>query len=151
MYLGQFKDNKYDGIGQFTDKNKLIYEGQFKDGLKCGIGEQQCEDGTWIKGKWSEGQKDGPGCRYKGDRKTLLHTVDETGEELVEIEIDIENLKRMQAKKKWTDIMSPRKTVITIKNLSRGSTSHLNTLLMDSLKQKSQFDQVEEKSDDDFI
>ena len=38
MYVGEFKDEKYNGQGTFTHPDGTKYVGEFKDGLQNGQG-----------------------------------------------------------------------------------------------------------------
>jgi len=68
-YVGEFKDNEFDGKGSVYVGESLIYEGELKDGLYHGEGILYFEDGKDIKykGEFKEGKYHGKGTLYDDD------------------------------------------------------------------------------------
>jgi len=72
IYKGSFKDNKYDGEGELFEDNKLIYKGTFKESKYDGEGELFKDDKLIYKGTFKESKYDGEGKLFnKND--TLLY------------------------------------------------------------------------------
>ena len=60
-YFGQWKNSKYDGYGSVIASKKLIYRGFFKNGKKEGFGEEAYPDGDYYDGAFKNGEKNGRG------------------------------------------------------------------------------------------
>ena len=60
-YFGQWKNNNYDGYGSLIVGKKLIYRGFFKKGKKEGFGEEKSLEGDYYNGAFYEGEKNGKG------------------------------------------------------------------------------------------
>lgn len=50
MYIGEFKDDKKHGTGEFKWATGGHFKGEYKDDLKCGFGEMTWADGSSYKG-----------------------------------------------------------------------------------------------------
>ena len=62
-YIGLFKDNSYEGYGEYTFLNKKeYYKGCFKNGIKQGVGYKKMEDGSSYLGHFDKGEINGIGC-----------------------------------------------------------------------------------------
>jgi hypothetical protein len=84
VYEGNFKDDLFDGYGEYTSKSynyygnyscgkkhgngkeidlikKIEYEGEFKDDKKCGYGKEKTEDGSIYIGDFKDNKKHGQG------------------------------------------------------------------------------------------
>ena len=75
-YFGQWKNSMCEGTGNLTVKNKLVNKGNFKNGKREGFGEEKYPDGDIYKGGFYEGEKNGrgqyifkDGSRYDGNFK----------------------------------------------------------------------------------
>lgn len=75
-YLGEFKDNLKEGIGQFVFENGDMYVGNFKGDLREGIGQIIYANGDEYIGTFENGKKNGKGifkwndgCMYYGEYK----------------------------------------------------------------------------------
>lgn len=73
-YMGEFKNNMREGIGQCKLKNGNLYIGEFRDDLMNGLGEMIYNNGDIYIGQWLNGRKDGLGIftwsdntRYNGE------------------------------------------------------------------------------------
>ncbi len=65
-YLGEFKNRKYDGIGELFYANRDYYKGDWKEGLYHGKGNFISTNGIKYTGGWKNGLKDGYGyLNYK--------------------------------------------------------------------------------------
>lgn len=60
-YFGQFKNSRYDGYGSLISGQKLVYRGFFKQGKKEGFGEEMYPDGDYYDGAFYKGEKNGRG------------------------------------------------------------------------------------------
>lgn len=60
-YFGQWKNSKYDGYGSVIVSKKLVYRGFFKNGKKEGFGEETYPDGDYYDGTFKDGEKNGRG------------------------------------------------------------------------------------------
>lgn len=74
IYIGNYRDNLFDGKGTLKYKNGDIYEGDFKKGVRCGKGEYKWINNERYRGQWSEDKINGYGIyffnngdRYEGD------------------------------------------------------------------------------------
>lgn len=56
VYIGEFKDNLYNGQGELTYANGEKYVGEFKDNSFNGYGTYTKNDGTSVTGKWENNQ-----------------------------------------------------------------------------------------------
>ena len=75
-YFGQWKNSQCNGYGSLMMDKKLVYQGNFKNSKKEGYGEERYPDGDMYKGAFYEGQKSGrgqyifaDGSRYDGNFK----------------------------------------------------------------------------------
>ena len=75
-YFGQWKNSMCEGTGSLSVKNKLVNKGNFKSGKREGFGEEQYPDGDIYKGCFYNGEKSGrgqyifkDGARYDGTFK----------------------------------------------------------------------------------
>jgi len=55
-YVGEFRDDKYNGQGATTFANGNKYVGEYKDGKKKGQGTFTFEDGQTTKGMWKNNE-----------------------------------------------------------------------------------------------
>ena len=60
-YFGQWKNGNYNGYGSLIVGKKLIYRGFFKNGKKEGFGEEKSLEGDYYNGAFYEGEKNGKG------------------------------------------------------------------------------------------
>lgn len=60
-YLGEFKNNLREGIGQCSFSNGNMYLGIFKEDLMDGIGHMKYSSGDEYIGQWKNGKKHGKG------------------------------------------------------------------------------------------
>ena len=61
-YIGQFKDNKFNGKGIKYDKNgNIIYEGDFINGRREGNGKMFDEIGNYYIGQFKDNLRNGKG------------------------------------------------------------------------------------------
>ena len=51
-YEGDFKDDKFEGVGKFIWKTGHVYIGSWKDGKMDGIGEFKHRDGHILQGQY---------------------------------------------------------------------------------------------------
>lgn len=72
-YFGQWKNGVYDGYGSLIVGKKLAYRGFFKNGKKEGFGEEKTQEGEYYNGAFYAGEKSGKGeyhfpdgTNYKG-------------------------------------------------------------------------------------
>jgi hypothetical protein len=72
IYIGETKDNKYNGVGILKKKNGDIYCGQFLNGNPHGNLNYYTDDILCYKGEWQEGKWNGNGTHYfpDGEYKT---------------------------------------------------------------------------------
>jgi len=49
-YIGEFKNNMFNGEGDLKEHNGVCYKGSFSDNLKNGYGIETWPDGTEFKG-----------------------------------------------------------------------------------------------------
>jgi hypothetical protein len=56
MYIGEFKNNKKDGLGKFVWFDGRIYEGKFKDDMIHGNGKMIISKNNIINGIWNKGE-----------------------------------------------------------------------------------------------
>jgi cell division septation protein DedD len=75
-YIGQWKEDKKDGLGAFTYPNGGKYEGQWQNDKMSGFGVFTFYDGYIYKGQWKDGNRSGKGIfaspdgrKYKGKWK----------------------------------------------------------------------------------
>ena len=75
-YFGQWKNSQCNGFGSIMMENKFIYQGDFKNSKKEGYGEERYPNGDMYKGNFYEGKKNGrgqyiflDGSRYDGNFK----------------------------------------------------------------------------------
>lgn len=75
-YMGEFKNNLREGIGECKLENGNIYLGSFKDDLMNGIGKMIYSNGDEYIGEWKDGKKHGLGMftwsdsvKYNGEFK----------------------------------------------------------------------------------
>ena len=60
-YVGEFKDNKYNGQGTLTDADGNKYVGEHKGGQPDGQGTFTYADGSKYVGEWKDGKYNGQG------------------------------------------------------------------------------------------
>ena len=60
-YFGQWKNGNCDGFGNLIIGKKLAYRGFFKNGKKEGFGEEKTNEGDYYNGAFFEGEKNGKG------------------------------------------------------------------------------------------
>ena len=79
FYMGEFNENKLNGLGKIIFKSGNIYEGEFKNNLKEGKGIFYYNNGDRYEGDWKNDLKEGKGIyyindgnRYEGDWKNNL-------------------------------------------------------------------------------
>ena len=60
-YFGQWKNGTYDGYGSLIIGKKLAYRGFFKNGKKEGFGEEKSPEGDHYNGAFYDGEKNGKG------------------------------------------------------------------------------------------
>ena len=60
-YFGQWKNSEYNGYGSLIVGQKLVYRGFFKNGKKEGFGEETYPDGDYYDGAFYDGEKNGRG------------------------------------------------------------------------------------------
>ena len=65
VYKGQYKDCKYNGIGELFEDNKLIYKGTFKESKYDGEGELFKDSKLIYKGTFKDNKYDGEGELFK--------------------------------------------------------------------------------------
>lgn len=70
-YEGEWKQDKMEGKGKFTWKDKRSYEGHYKDGKKSGHGVMIWPSGVKYVGEWQNGQQNGQGKLYAADGKEI--------------------------------------------------------------------------------
>ena len=70
QYEGEFKSNKFDGIGIYYYKNGNRYEGEFKSDKFDGIGIYYYKDGDRYEGEFKDDKGEGKGIFYynNGDK-----------------------------------------------------------------------------------
>lgn len=73
-YFGNWKNSQCNGYGSLMMDKKLVYQGNFKDSKKEGYGEERYPDGDIYKGAFYDGEKNGKGqyifadgSRYDGN------------------------------------------------------------------------------------
>ena len=66
-YFGQWKNSQYNGYGSIVVSKKLVYRGFFKNGKKEGFGEEQYPDGDYYDGAFYNGEKNGRGTYLFSD------------------------------------------------------------------------------------
>jgi hypothetical protein len=66
-YFGEWKNSLYDGFGSLIVGKKLAYRGFFKNGKKEGIGEEKTEEGNYYSGEFYNGEKSGKGEYHFSD------------------------------------------------------------------------------------
>jgi hypothetical protein len=66
-YVGQFKDDLFEGEGNATWQDGSKYSGQWSDGQKCGKGEFTSADGVKYAGEWKDGHRQGYGVQEYED------------------------------------------------------------------------------------
>ena len=66
-YFGQWKNSQYDGYGCLIIGKKLVYRGFFKNGKKEGFGEEVYPDGDYYDGVFFNGEKNGRGTYLFSD------------------------------------------------------------------------------------
>ena len=67
MYVGEYKDGKFNGRGKFVWHQGMVYEGEFMDGMRHGNGiwrESNSPDATTYEGEYYHDKKHGEGV-YK--------------------------------------------------------------------------------------
>eukprot|EP01097_Dermamoeba_algensis_P010240 TRINITY_DN7480_c0_g1_i2.p1 TRINITY_DN7480_c0_g1~~TRINITY_DN7480_c0_g1_i2.p1 ORF type:complete len:226 (-),score=23.72 TRINITY_DN7480_c0_g1_i2:203-880(-) len=76
IYVGEWKDDKRNGFGEFTWPGGDSYSGRWKDSKRHGNGTYKWADGRVYQGEWNEDKRHGYGCsiypdghRYEGDYK----------------------------------------------------------------------------------
>lgn len=67
VYEGEFKFNKFHGMGKETHKDGTFYHGNYKNGLKDGVGDFKFSDGTRITGAFRDGEVCGKAKFYRGN------------------------------------------------------------------------------------
>ena len=74
-YVGQWKNDKKDGLGLFTLSNGGIYVGQFKKDRQCGNGSYtNATSGNTYIGQWKNGKPHGQGTCTEADGITIYHS-----------------------------------------------------------------------------
>ena len=80
IYVGEFKDGKYNGQGTLTTANGDKYVGEWRDGKHHGYGTLIYSDGTNYVGEWRDGKHHGYGTyayadgnKYAGNHKDGLY------------------------------------------------------------------------------
>lgn len=66
-YFGQWKNSQYNGYGSIIVSQKLVYRGFFKNGKKEGFGEEKYPDGDYYDGAFYNGEKNGRGTYLFSD------------------------------------------------------------------------------------
>jgi hypothetical protein len=61
VYVGNFKDDKYDGQGTLSYPDGEKYFGEWKDGKLNGYGTKIWSDGSKYVGEWKDGERNGQG------------------------------------------------------------------------------------------
>lgn len=81
-YEGEMKDNKENGNGKITLVNGDEYEGNWENGKFSGFGEYRFKNGAVYKGSWLDGKQDGKGTyipskeHQTGSRATAIYVGD---------------------------------------------------------------------------
>lgn len=60
-YEGEFKNDKFSGLGQLIHNDGSSYRGEFKAGVKEGFGVQEYPDGSSYDGQWANNKRHGEG------------------------------------------------------------------------------------------
>ena len=58
-YIGDFKDDSYNGLGTFVCSDGTTYVGAYKDNMRHGQGKFTKADGTVFEGDWVEDKLNG--------------------------------------------------------------------------------------------
>lgn len=61
VYEGEFKNNSYNGFGNYTSADEWSYSGEWKDNMSNGYGKCIYADGGIYEGEWVDGQRLGWG------------------------------------------------------------------------------------------
>lgn len=59
VYVGEFKEDFFDGQGKMTWKNNDVYEGEFKAGKRHGMGKLFFSNGDYYEGEFSNNEMEG--------------------------------------------------------------------------------------------
>ena len=70
-YVGEFKDDKYNGQGTYTYANGDKYVGEYKDDKRNGQGTYTFADGTKEVGEFKDGKLNGYAVQYSSDGSIL--------------------------------------------------------------------------------
>lgn len=68
LYDGEFKNNKFHGIGREEYPDGTVYNGSYQDGKKHGVGSLEFGDGSKVTGTFVDGDVNGRGKIYKRER-----------------------------------------------------------------------------------
>ena len=68
-YVGEFKEGKFDGQGTATFANGNKYVGEFKDDSRHGQGTATLANGTKYVGEWMKGKQHGRGVQTQADSR----------------------------------------------------------------------------------
>jgi hypothetical protein len=66
-YVGEWKDGKANGQGMYTFVNGYKYVGEFKDDKRNGLGTATLANGDKYVGEWKDGNYHGQGIEYRAD------------------------------------------------------------------------------------
>ena len=78
MYVGNFKDMKFEGEGQMVYQSLNKYNGSWKNGKRDGFGIQEKKNGDSYEGNWKEDLYDGTGDfydKYDNDAGDNIHII----------------------------------------------------------------------------
>ena len=104
-YVGEWKDNKYNGQGTFTFADGAKYVGEFKDGTRNGQGTDTFVNGSKYVGEYKDGKRNGQGTLYASngsivnegmwadDKFLYFISLQQAAKPNIEKEIPHENLK----------------------------------------------------------
>jgi formylglycine-generating enzyme required for sulfatase activity len=60
-YVGEFRDDKFHGQGIYTSEKNFVYAGDFRDGMFNGVGTYTSSNGMKYVGEWRDDEKNGQG------------------------------------------------------------------------------------------
>ena len=70
-YVGEFKNDKFNGEGTYTYPDGYRYEGEYKDGERTGKGIYTYSDGSKYVGEFKDGKKHGQGTNTWADGREI--------------------------------------------------------------------------------
>jgi len=60
-YVGEFRDDKFHGQGIYTSEKNFVYAGDFRDGMFNGVGTYTSSNGMKYVGEWRDDERNGQG------------------------------------------------------------------------------------------